>query len=134
MEIKKLEAGSKYASELNFLLNEEWPEIGRFENEKYGISIPNPIGLVENGEVVGGLSFTSYKAPNSEEIVVWVNAVFVNPLYRGQGLGSSLILAAQSSSSCLYALTDIPMLYTKLGWQTVKQDSNGTVVQYAKIT
>jgi len=44
METKKLDTCSKHASELNFLLNEEWPEMGCFENEKNGISIPSPIG------------------------------------------------------------------------------------------
>lgn len=87
MEIRRLDTGSKYELDLNLLLNEEWPDIGSFENEKYGISIPNPIGIIENGKVVGGLFFTSYKAPSSEEIVVWVNAVLVKPSFRGQGLG-----------------------------------------------
>ena len=134
MEISSLELESKLASDLNYQLNEEWPEIGDFEKEKYGISVPRPIGVLINGIVVGGLSFTNYRAPNSDEIVVWVNAVLVQPDFRRKGIASKLILSAQSSAQKLFALTDIPALYTKLGWQIVSQDSNGVVVQYVKIT
>lgn len=132
--IKNLALESKCASTLNSILNREWPEIGRFEREKYGLSIPSPIGVFVNDEIVGGLSFTSYKAPGSEDVVTWVNAVYVLPNYRGKGYARKLVLAAQLSAECLFALTDIPALYTGVGWRTVSQDSDGAIVQYEKIT
>ena len=134
MKITSLEPQSKMATELNIQLNKEWPEIGNFEKTMYKISIPNPIGVLIDGEIVGGLSFTSYKAPINEEIVVWINAVLVQPNYRHRGIASKLIVAAQSTAHKLFALTDIPELYTKIGWQIVSHESDGTIVKYEKFT
>jgi len=134
MKITSLEPQSKIATELNVQLNKEWTEIGSFEKEMYGISIPNPIGVLIDGVIIGGLSFTNYRAPISEEIVVWVNAVLVQPSYRHRGIASKLLVAAQSTAHKLFALTDIPELYTKLGWQIVSHESDGTIVKYEKFT
>ncbi len=130
MNITSLDHLSKTAKELNYQLNKEWPDIGYFEKEKYGVSIPEPIGVLIDGVVVGGLSFTSHKAPQGNEIAIWVNALLVQPRYRHKGIARKLILAAQSTSKILFALTDIPELYTKAGWQTVYQDKGGTIVKY----
>ena len=129
MELKKLDWNSRWASDLNQLINSEWSDVGEFKQTDYGIDIPNPIGIVANGEVIGGLSFTSYQAPQSEDIAVWINAVLVKPQFRRQGLGSQLIRAAHSEATALYALTDIPTLYSKLGWEIVQQTENGYVVR-----
>lgn len=134
MKITSLERHSKLATELNNQLNKEWPEVGSFKLEKHGVSIPNPIGILIDGVIVGGLSFTSYRAPNNGEITVWVNAVLVQPGYRHRGIASKLIVAAQSTAHKLFALTDIPELYTKVGWLVVSHESDGTVVQYEKFT
>jgi len=121
MVICSLEFTSQKASKLNILLNKEWPEVGAFEASKFGIQIPCPIAALIDHEVVGGLSFTSYKEPNGDDIVVWVKAVFVVPRYRHRGVATKLIQAAQVSNKPLYALTDIPILYTDIGWRTVKK-------------
>jgi len=134
MNITSLERQSTFAAELNFQLNKEWPEIGSFEKEMYGVSIPNPMGVLIDEAIIGGLSFTSAKAPQSEEIVVWINAVLVQPSYRHRGIASKLIAAAESTAEKLFALTDIPELYIKVGWQVVSYDSEGTVVKYEKFT
>lgn len=134
MKITSLERQSEFATELNVQLNNEWPEIGSFEKEMHGVSIPDPIGVLIDGAVVGGLSFTSYKALKSGEMVVWVNAVLVHPSYRHRGIASNLIVAAQSTVEKLFALTNIPELYIKVGWQIVSRESDGTVVKYEKIT
>lgn len=134
MEIKNIELGSEAASELNALLNKEWPDVGVFETVKHGVTIPKPIVAIENNTVIGGLSFTCYKAPDCEQTAVWVNTVFVIPNFRHQGIATKLIEASQKSGNCLYALTNIPVLYTKIGWQAVNISSSGTIVKYAKNT
>ncbi len=134
MKISRLEIKSQKALELNRLLNIEWPNLGEFRATELGLKVPGPIVAIEKQELIGGLSFTCYKEPDGEEIVVWVNALLVIPSFRFQGIASKLILASHCSANCLYALTDIPVLYTKVGWQVVKKDSNGTVVKYAKNT
>lgn len=130
MEIAKLELNSQEALALNTLLNKEWPDVGEFENEKFGVSVPKPIAAIESGKVVGGLSFTCYKEPSGTEIVVWVNAVYVIPNYRHQGIATKLILSSCDSACRLYALTDVSALYTNVGWEIVSKDSNGAVVKY----
>jgi len=132
MEITKLEINSQEALALNTLLNKEWSDVGEFENEKFGMSVPKPIAAIENGKVVGGLSFTCYKEPSGADVVVWVNTVFVIPSYRHQGIATKLIQSSCNSTSPLYALTDVPALYTNIGWKIVSNDSNGAVVKYGK--
>jgi len=132
MEITKLEINSQEALALNTLLNKEWSDVGEFENEKFGMSVPKPIAAIEDGKVVGGLSFTCYKEPSGSEIVVWVNTVFVILSYRHQGIASKLILSSCNSASPLYALTDVPALYTNIGWEIVSKNSSGTVVKFGK--
>ena len=87
--------------------------------------------------MIGGLSFTAFKAPECmgivESIAVWVNALRVEPSFRGQGVASKLIQYAQHKASPLYALTDVPLLYTKLGWCQIQVDKDGTVVSSAGV-
>ena len=133
-EIRNEEISSDVAKQLHSLLAEEWSDLENFEAEKYGKKIPDPIVVIKNSILVGGLAFTSYKEPNTKDIVIWVNALFVIPEMRKQGIARHLIQASQKYASCLYALTDIPSLYTNLGWQKVKTDNNGTIVKYARNT
>ncbi len=73
MEISELELTSQKVLELNSLLDEEWPDVGDSEKTKYGVTIPKPISAMKNGELIGGLSFTTYNEPSGESVVVWVN-------------------------------------------------------------
>ncbi len=132
MEICSLEVESENAIELNRLLHKEWPDLGEFDEIKHGVVVPRPIAVLKNREIIGGLSYTSYKEPNAEGFAVWVNAVYVAPKYRHQGVASKLVQASHNEAGCLYALTDIPALYTKNGWVVVNANVNGAVVKYSK--
>jgi N-acetylglutamate synthase-like GNAT family acetyltransferase len=85
------------------------------------------VALTSSKALAGGLAFIAAKSPLSDERAVWINAVLVAPECRRQGIGRRLIEAAQEAAarvgiSRLYALTELPGLYSKLDWSTVSND------------
>ena len=100
-------------------------------------AIPNlsPLVAIANGEPIGGLAFTRFQrpGPGPKVSVLWINALFVPPIHRRKGIASQLIQAAEAEAvrlreAELYALTDLPALYEKLGWRLIRSDAAGTVV------
>ena len=105
----------------------EWGEIEPVEN------VPPPLLAIEGQELRGGVMFSRFHKPDGEGLGLWINALFVAPEHRRQGIGSRLVRAAESEAARagereLFALTDIPTLYQKLGWTCVKTSNKGTVV------
>lgn len=129
MEIVSVKNNTFLADELFSLFKSEWSEFEHFKLKKLDLKIPDPLVTLINGELVGGLSYTSFKKPISEDAAVWINAVFVISKYRRNGIASKLIEKAHGVVAELYALTDVPELYTKLGWKTVLKDIHGTTVK-----
>jgi len=116
-----------HLNRLNEWLTAEWGEVESFDN------VPPPLLAIEGRKLLGGLMFSSFQKPDREEIGLWINALFVAPEHRRKGIGSLLIRAAEAEAARtgereLFALTDIPKLYQRLGWQCVESSSNGTVV------
>lgn len=77
-----------------------------------------------DGQLVAGVTFTRFRSPESEEEVIWLNALFVKPLHRGHGLASKLLdqavsVVASAGSPVLFAYTKIPRLYLHHGWSEV---------------
>ena len=108
-------------------LLEEWGEVETFDN------VPPPLLAIEGRELLGGLMFSTFHKPGREEQGLWINALFVAPEHRRQGIASQLIRAAETEAvrtgeQELFALTDIPKLYENLGWRCVETSSDGTVV------
>ena len=95
---------------------------------------PKPIvGVTADDVLAGGLAFSRAPSPVSDEPATWVNAVFVAPAYRGRGLASQLIRAAEDAArelrlSRLFALTELPDLYVKLGWLGVNSEDGDYVM------
>ncbi len=129
-EMKIIQTGfeSSDAGDLLVLLNSEWNDLSAFETSREGLAIPEPLVAIEAGRVIGGAAFTAYREPGGTDVVVWLNALYVLPQFRGQGIASGLIVAAMAFSPRLYALTDIPDLYTKLGWNVCSNSESGSVV------
>lgn len=126
-----VEAGidTDYSRILHEMLVREWPELGELESRRFGLAVPDPIVALQDNQVIGGVSFTSYKEPHGDNVVTWLNALYVDIVKRKQGIATALIKASKGTTRELYALTDIPDLYVKAGWKTVKTDENGTVVK-----
>jgi GNAT superfamily N-acetyltransferase len=103
------------------LLRYEWPGFSFKDSYKLGSDLPSVIVAFEGKLAVGTLAFTRYKEPQGSGEVIWINALAVASQYQGRGIASQLIeLGCKEvesfSQPFLYVYTDIPKLYTKLGW------------------
>jgi N-acetylglutamate synthase-like GNAT family acetyltransferase len=124
----------RYYDDLQKQLENEWrnfPPINRADR-----AIPKPlVALTSCNDLAGGLAFTAAKSPLSDELEIWINAVLVAPEYRRQGVGSRLIRAAQEAARRagvprLYALTELPDLYSKLDWSMLSSDGADFVLTW----
>ncbi|WP_018013882.1 GNAT family N-acetyltransferase [Teredinibacter turnerae] len=130
MQIVTAKPESQLAADLFLLLKNEWLEFEDFHKEKLGLRIPDPIVCLIEGTVIGGLSFTGFENPINHETAIWINAVFVSPKFRRLGIASRLIEKSHGEAPELFALTDIPELYTQLGWTSVSTGKSGTIVRH----
>jgi GNAT superfamily N-acetyltransferase len=107
-------------------LQNEWPKFPPFNLADH--AVPKPlVALTRSNALAGGLAFIAAKSPLSDGFPIWINAVLVVPEYRRQGVGSRLIQAAQEVARRagvprLYALTELPDLYSKLNWSILSND------------
>ena len=111
----------------------EWEKIDPFFVDRFGTTLPDPIYATHDGRLVGGLVFTRAIPNHASDYELWINAIIVAPSHRRQGIASGLIRAAQtmiaaSTDTRLYALTDVPELYAKLGWETIETGKDGSVM------
>ncbi|NVN83420.1 GNAT family N-acetyltransferase [Vibrio sp. Scap16] len=130
---------SPYWQQLERLFQSEWTDFefktGYSEPEQSNpdnIQLPPVLVVLRANVVIGGLAYSHFQEPHQVRDVVWINAVYVDEEWRGQGIASELIKRAveqmsgfyqsaesQDSTSDLYAYTNIPSLYLSLGWSTV---------------
>ena len=123
--IQSVESDSLYLTELYQWFEAEWDDVEPLASIKEGKIIPNPIVALENGKLVGGLVFTRFLSPITQELAVWINGVFVTPENRKQGISSQLINQAEKvvmemAESELLVFTHIPALYSNLQWQIIE--------------
>ncbi len=122
------DAASTYRARLWQLFESQWPQVDEH-------SIPAPLVVLDKARyVVGGLAFTQAIPPNSAQPATWINAVYISPAHRNQGLATQLIQAAEQAAIQLnlrelFVLTHRPTLYGALGWQTVSTDGDDTVLK-----
>ena len=111
----------------------EWGEVDSLEGQRESTTILPPLLAIDSSELLGGLMFSSFQKPDGEALGLWINALFVAREHRRKGIASQLVRAAEAEVACagareLFALTDVPRLYQKLGWRCMKNSSEGTVV------
>ena len=98
--------------------------------------LPQTLVLEENDEAIGYATMILYEKGRPMGQLHWIDAVFIKPEKRKKGLASQLIVAAEKKAATLgilelFALTDIPLLYQKLGWalcETRVENVAGTIV------
>jgi GNAT superfamily N-acetyltransferase len=131
-------AAPTHLSRLHEWLVAEWDEIDTFEFQKEGVKLPAPLLAVHQEDLLGGLVFSTFRRPGGSKSALWINALFVVPEYRGQGVASRLVRAAEdkavrSGEQEMFALTNIPELYVKLWMELrgkrLRRDCNGPLLQ-----
>ncbi|TKF53039.1 GNAT family N-acetyltransferase [Vibrio lentus] len=130
---RNCDENSPYWSELEGLFQSEWSDFKFKDTYKDSVQLPPVITVLRDNVVIGGLAYSPFQEPHQVRDVVWINAVFVEPQWRGQGIASELIKRAveqmpdyyqsqpsKDSTSKLYAYTNIASLYLSLGWSIVE--------------
>ncbi|CAK2401051.1 N-acetyltransferase domain-containing protein [Vibrio crassostreae] len=133
---RNCDASSPYWSELERLFQSQWSDFKFKDTYKDSVQLPPVITVLRDNVVIGGLAYSHFQEPHQVRDVVWVNAVYVDSQWRGQGIASELIKRAvaqmpdyyrsqpqpqssKDSTSNLYAYTNIASLYLSLGWSIV---------------
>ncbi|MFT6435863.1 MAG: GNAT superfamily N-acetyltransferase [Candidatus Azotimanducaceae bacterium] len=133
-EIKSAGIHSYDAEVLRARLELEWGNIDPFEGSHANIAVPFPLILLDQqAGLAGGLAFSTFSHPTREVISVWINALLVEPEYRGEGHGSNLVRAAEVEAEKfklkeLFVLTEFPRLYQNLGWSIIKSAGSDCVL------
>lgn len=116
-------------------ISEEWGSEHSFESLDRSRPLPSPLLAMVGDRLAGGLSLTWHIAPDSPELALWINTVYVEPDFRGNGIASKLIAAAEEHARTvtgevtLLVYTDVPQLYEKNEWVPTKQESEMWVLR-----
>ncbi len=119
---------SPYWNELEKLFQSEWNNFHFRDSYKSGVELPPVIVALDDDKVVGGLAYSLYQEPHQQDEVVWINAVFVCPQWRGKGIATELIRrgvyqVSATAQDYLYVYTNVAPLYLSLGWGVVDIES-----------
>ncbi|MFA0160676.1 GNAT family N-acetyltransferase [Vibrio splendidus] len=125
---RNCDESSPYWSDLERLFQSEWSDFKFKDTYKDCVQLPPVIVVLRDNVVIGGLAYSHFQEPHQVRDVVWVNAVYVDAQWRGQGIASELINRGvkQFSSTVqtqLYVYTNVMELYQGLGWSVVDIDS-----------
>ncbi|CAK2672972.1 Acetyltransferase (GNAT) family protein [Vibrio crassostreae] len=125
---RNCDESSPYWSELERFFQSEWSDFKFKDTYKDCVQLPPVIVVLRDNVVIGGLAYSHFQEPHQVRDVVWINAVYVDSQWRGQGIASELINRGvrQVSSTVqtqLYAYTNITGLYQGLGWSVVDIES-----------
>ncbi len=125
---RNCDESSPYWSELERLFQSEWSDFKFKDTYKDCVQLPPVIVVLRDNVVIGGLAYSHFQEPHQVRDVVWINAVYVDAQWRGQGIASELINRGvkQVSSTLqtqLYVYTNVMELYQGLGWSVVDIDS-----------
>ncbi|MEZ8057281.1 GNAT family N-acetyltransferase [Vibrio splendidus] len=125
---RNCDESSPYWSDLELLFQSEWSDFKFKDTYKDCVQLPPVIIVLRDNVVIGGLAYSHFQEPHQVRDVVWVNAVYVDAQWRGQGIASELINRGvkQVSSTVqtqLYVYTNVMELYQGLGWSVVDIDS-----------
>ena len=112
---------NQYLPQLDTWFTAQWEPVDFYRGAQPGFAVPDPLLAIEEDELLAGLALSRYKAADGQDLGIWINALLVAPAHRGRGIASMLITAAQLQATLLqvheiFAKTDVPDLYRKLGW------------------
>lgn len=126
--------------------DKEWPkpDRNRGELEKRILGdrdkdvLPYTLIALRGDELVGFVSVIFYKETEPKGRLHWIDAVYVLPKFRKNGIGAELIQAAENRGremnlGNLCALTEIPKLYEKQGWSVIEKIAPADFVVWKEI-
>ncbi|EJG0884879.1 GNAT family N-acetyltransferase [Vibrio parahaemolyticus] len=124
VEFRSCDENSQYWIALEKLFQTEWSDFLFADTYKSESELPPVLVALRDNEVIGGLAYSWYQEPHGNTEVIWVNAIFVSPKWRGQGIASELInrgvnQVPETLQNNLYAYTNVAPLYKSLGWSVV---------------
>ncbi|MGF1736340.1 GNAT family N-acetyltransferase [Photobacterium satsumensis] len=122
MKLIQCKRDSANLNELELLIKSEWSD---FTFDGYSSGLPYPLAATSNEKIIGGVAFTLYKHPCTDNEVVWINALIVLPEYQGKGIARQLIETAlldvaKLGGNEVFAYTETPAFYQALGWSEVE--------------
>jgi len=135
MKIVASDGSERELVRLRNLFLEEWDRISPLLYDSWDGRLPFPLLVLHYHEVVGGLAFTRYPLEHDGSRGLWINALYIRPLYRGRGYGARLVRKAEESARhsaepALYAYTNVPEFYLKAGWSVLTaQDDHSVMVK-----
>lgn len=116
-------------------ISEEWGSDHSFESLDRSRPLPSPLLALVGERLAGGLSFTWHIAPDSPEMALWINTVYVEPAFRGKGIARALVAAADgharkvTGEKAFLVYTNVPQLYEKNEWIPTKQEGEMWVLR-----
>ena len=98
-------------------------------------TLPLALIAVSNSAPIGFVSLTLYERGIEQSRPHWIDALYVEPPCRGQGIARQLVHAAEEKSLVLgltelFALTEIPGFYHKCGWHSVEEITTSTGLDF----
>ncbi|EAR53730.1 hypothetical protein SKA34_09178 [Photobacterium sp. SKA34] len=114
---------------LEKLFQTVWPNFLFADTYKLEVNLPPVLVAIKDNQVIGGLAYSRFKEPHGDSEVIWFNAVFISPEWRGQGIASELIKrgveqVSEVFQSNLYVYTNVAPLYESLGWSVINIESD----------
>ena len=119
-------------------IRQEWPdsrEDSAIEERLCGTrqrgTLPLALVAVRGSTPIGFVSLTLYEKGIEQGRPHWIDALYIEPAYRGHGIARQLLHAAEEKSIVLgltelFALTEIPGLYHKCGWHSIEEITTPT--------
>jgi GNAT superfamily N-acetyltransferase len=123
-------------------IRQEWPDSRddsaieeRLCGSRRRDMLPLALVAVTGSTPIGFVSLTLYEKGIEQGRPHWIDALYVEPPHRGQGIAGQLLHAAAEKSVVLgltelFALTEIPGLYHKCGWHSVEEITTPTGLDF----
>ena len=129
MKIEIKHANQEDINKLDEWIFSEWGESSPVDKMLSDENLPIPILAYKDNNLVGGLKFSYFKRSKSEEKTLWINALYITPSSRRQGIAKMLVSKAKDVSidtnyNELFVYTKFPELYLNLGWDLIESKDN----------
>ena len=132
--VKPYEQAHHHEAQMHTWLTATWGQVDAPVPAEQG-HYPTPLFATdEQDQLLGTLTYTRTRHPDTPEPVIWVNTVYVDTAHRGKGVAQALIQQAMTDNSTLWVLTEFPKLYSQLGWRIHCEADSETILQWGRLS